>query len=144
MLRAFVGLILVSLPPVLFVAYCRSLLVEGSEAELSEAAHKAIAAESATISAKDFERLLALARLCPFGQKDETSLRAICVYHFFLQGLHSISSRMSEALARWGEQERQRCSYFVAVKLDRRIANARACWSEQTSSSEKQSSPPSS
>jgi hypothetical protein len=144
MLRASVGLILVSLPPVLFVAYCRSLLVEGSEAKLSEAAQKAIAAESGTISAKDFERLLALARLCPFGQNDEASLRAICVYHLLLQGLHSISSRMFEAFARWGEQERQRCSYFVAVKLDRRIANACACWSEQTSSSEKQSSPRSS
>ena len=144
MLRAFVGLILVSLPPVLFIAYCRSLLVEASEAKLSEAAQKAIAADSGTISAEDFQRLLALARLCPFGQNDDISLSAICVYHLLLQGLHSISPRVSEAFARWVEQERQRCSYFVAVKLDRRIANARACWSEQRSSSEKQSSPPSS
>jgi hypothetical protein len=144
MLRAFVGLILVSLPLVLFGAYRRSLLAQASEVKLSAAARKAIAAASGTISAKDFQRLKALARLCPFGQKDETSLKAICVYHLLLQGLHSISSRMPEALARCAERERQRCSYFVAVKLDRRIGNARACWSEQTSGSEKQSLPPSS
>ena len=144
MLRAFVGLILVSLPPVLFVAYCRSLLVEASEAKLSEAAQRAIAAESATISVEDFERLVAMARLCPFGQKDEASLRAICVYHLLLQALYSICSHMSDAFVVWAVRERQRCCYFVAVKLDRRIANARACWSEQTSSSEKQSLPPSS
>jgi hypothetical protein len=144
MLRAFVGLILVSLPPLLFVAYCRSLLAQASEVKLRAAAQEAIAAASGTISAKDFQGLKALVRLCPSGQKDETSLRAICVYYLLLQGLHSISSRMSEALARWAERESQRCSYFVAVNLDRRIGTARACWSEQTSSCEKQSLPPSS
>jgi hypothetical protein len=144
MLRAFVELILVSLPPVLFVAYCRSLLVEGSEAKLSEAAQKAIAAESGTISAKDFERLLALTRLCPFDQNDEASLRALCVYHLLLHGLCGTSSRMCDAFVGWAERERQRCCHFVAVKFDRRIANACACWSDQTSSSEKQSLPPSS
>jgi len=143
MLRALGGLIVMSLPPVLFVGYCRSLLVEASEAELSEAAQRAIAAESGTISAEDFKRLPALARSCPFGQRDEASLRAICVYHRLPQCLYSICSRMSDAFVAWAVRERQRCCYFVAVKLDRRIANARACWSEQTNSSEKQSLPPS-
>ncbi len=144
MFHAFVGLILASLLAVLFLAYCRSLLAEASDAKLSEAAQKAIAAESGTISAKDFQRLRALARLCPFGQTDEASLRAICVYHLLLQGLYGICSRMCDAFAGWTERERQRCSYFVDVTIDRRIASARALLAEQTTDSEKQSLPPSS
>ncbi len=132
MFHAFIGLILVSLLAVLFLAsYCRSLLAQASEAKLSAAAQKAIATESGTISAEDFQRLHALARLCPFGQKDEVSLRAISVYYLSLQGLHGISSRMSDAFAGWAKRERQRCSYFVAVCIDRRIAAARKLWAEQ-------------
>jgi hypothetical protein len=144
MLRAFVGLILVSLPPVLFVAYCRSLLAQASEAKLSEVARKAIAAASGTISAEDFQRLLAMARLCPFGQKDKASLRVMCVYHLLLQGLYGICSRMSDPFVGWTDRERQRCSYFVAIKLDRRIVNTRALFAEQATQTNKESLPPSS
>jgi hypothetical protein len=87
MLRAFIGLILVSLLAVLFVADCRSLLVKASKFRLGVAAHNAIAAVSGRVSAEDFQRLHALAGLCPFVQKDEARLRAIPVYHFLLTGL---------------------------------------------------------
>ncbi|MGH9739362.1 MAG: hypothetical protein ACRD4X_12380 [Candidatus Acidiferrales bacterium] len=144
MLRASVGLILVSIPPVLFVAYCRSLLAQASETTLSAAGQEAIAAESEAISAKDFRGLHALARLCPFVQKHEASPRAMSVYYFLLQGLSGICSQMCDAFARWTERERQKCSYFVVVRIDRRVASARALLAEQTSDSEKQSLPPSS
>jgi len=110
------------------------LLALASEAKLSKVARKAIAAASGTISAEDFQRLLALARLCPFGQKDEALLRVMCVYHLLLQSLY----------VDWADRERQRCSYFVAIKLDRRIANTHALFAEQATQSDEESLPPSS
>lgn len=131
MFRAFVGFTLAALPPLLFVAYCRSLLAQACETELSAAVLKAIATESGSVSAEDFHRLQALVGLCPLGQKDGAALACVSAYYFLLTGLYAISSRICEACADWTERERQKCSYFVAVRLDQRIASARKLRAEQ-------------
>jgi hypothetical protein len=98
MVRAFVGFTLAVLPLLLFVAYCRSLLHQASNAELSTAALNAIAAESARISGEDFHRLRALVVLCPPGRKDEFPLAAVSIYFFLLTVIYGISSRIQ-----WGQ-----------------------------------------
>lgn len=131
MFCAFLGLTLAAFPPLLFAAYCRSLLVQASEIELSADVLKAIAAESASASAEDFHRLQALVGLCPLGQKDRVPLAAVSAYYLFLTGLYAVSSRIRGVIANWTERERQKCSYFVAVRLDQRIASARKLRAEQ-------------
>ena len=130
MFRAFVWFILTALPPLLFVAYCRSLLRQASNAELSTAGLNAIAAESAGVSAEDFRRLRALLGLCPLGRKDAFPLAAVSIYFFLLTVFCAMSSRIC-GVANEIERERNRCSHFVAVRLDERIARARRFWAEQ-------------
>jgi hypothetical protein len=132
MFCAFVGFTLAALPPLLFVAYCRSLLRQASETELRAAALNAIAAESASVSAEDFHRLRALLGLCPLGRKDEFPLAAVSTYFLFSTVFCAISPWICGAAANEIERERKRCSQFVAVSLDKRIASARRLWAEQT------------
>jgi hypothetical protein len=131
MFRAFVGFTLAALPPLLFVAYCRSLLHQAAVTELSAATLNAITAASASVSAEDFHRLRALLALCPLAQKDEFPLAAVSIYFFSLTVVYASSSRISGGIANWAEQERQRCSHFVAVSVDKRIESARKLWAEQ-------------
>jgi hypothetical protein len=131
MFCAFVGFTLAALPPLLFVAYCRSLLRTASETELSTAALNAIAEELAGVSAEDFHRLRALLELCPLGQKDAFPLAVVSIYFFLLAVIYAISLRLSGGIGNWTERERQRCSHFVAVSLDKRIASARRLRAEQ-------------
>jgi len=130
MLRAFVGFTLAALPPLLFVAYCRSLLHQASRTELSAAALDAIAVASASISPEEFHRLQALLGLCPLGRK-VFPLAAMSVYFFLLTVISAVSSRISRNIAKWTERERQRCSHFVAVSLDKRIASVHKLRAEQ-------------
>ena len=131
MLCAFVGFTLAVLPPLLFVAYCRSLLHQASRNELSAAALNAIAVASASVSPEDFHRLRALLGLCPLGRTDAFPLAAMSFYFLLLKGIYAISSRISRSIANWTERERQRCSHFVAVSLDKRIASAHKLRAEQ-------------
>lgn len=128
---AFEGLTLAALLPVVFVAYCRSLVVKASKTELSAELLKAILAESASVSAEDFQWLQALVGLCPIDKKDRVPLAAVWTYFFLLTFLRAISSRICTVAARHIDRERQRCSHFVAVRLDQRIANARRLRAEQ-------------
>jgi hypothetical protein len=130
MLCAFVGFTLAALPPLLFVAYCRSSLHQASRTELSTAALNAIAAASVSVSAEDFHRLRALLGLCPLGRK-VFPVTAMSVYFFLLTVISAVSSRISRNIANWTERERQRCSHFVAANLDKRIASARSLRAEQ-------------
>ena len=127
----FLGSTVAALPPLLFAAYCRSLLRQASETELSTAALNAIVAESASVSAEDFHWLRALVGLCPLCQKDAFPLAAVSIYFFLLPVFYAMPSRISGGIANWTERERQGCSHFVAVSLDKRTATARRLWAEQ-------------
>jgi len=131
MFRAVVVFAFVMFPPLLFLAYCRSLVARASAIELSEAALKAIVTEVGVTSSEDFRSLRALVRLCPMGQNDGASLAAVSAYYFLLTRLYGMFSGISEGIAEWTERERRRYSHFVAVRLDQRIANTRKLWAEQ-------------
>ncbi len=115
----------------LFVAYCRSLLASTSSAELSERARSVTGIQDGIAPASEFARLRALAKLCPARGNDENRLGAVSTYYHLLTALQTLTSPLSHTLADRAERERWRCSYFVALTLDRRIADTRKMWSEQ-------------
>ena len=115
----------------LFVAYCRSLLASTSSIELSEHARSVTGIQDGIAPADEFARLRALAKLCPPRGNDATPLAAVRTYYHVLNVLQTLSSPLVHSLVAWTQTERQRCSYFVAVSLDRRIAHTRQMWAEQ-------------
>ncbi len=131
MIGALVVLIAAVTALVLLVAYCRTLVASSSSVELSEHARRAMGVEEGITSADEFDRLQALTQLCPPRGNDATPLAAIRTYYHVLNALQTLSSPLFHSLAAWTEPERRRCSYFVAVTLDRRIAHTRKLWSEQ-------------
>jgi hypothetical protein len=117
--------------PLLFVAYCRSLLASFSAVELSEHGRSVTGIQDRLAPAYEFARLRALASLCPARGNDESLLRAVSTYFHLLTAFEFLTSPLSRSLASRAERERGLCSYFVAVTLDRRIAHTRKMWSEQ-------------
>jgi hypothetical protein len=115
MFRPLVEFTLAALPPLLFVAYCRSLLRRAFQIELSTEMLKAMAAESARVSAEDFHRLRALVGLCQLGHKDEFPLAAVSIYFSLLALSYVMSLRICGVAPNEIERERQRCSHFVVV-----------------------------
>ena len=83
------------------------------------------------VGADDFNRLLQLVRLCPERGDDQSEIRAVGTYYGLLEVLNRVSLRMAPGLSGWFEQERQNCSYFAAVALDRRISYSRDLYTQQ-------------
>jgi hypothetical protein len=84
---------------------------------------------------------LLLVRFCTLGQEDRARLAGVSTYYSLVTRLHASSSRICEAFPDWAERERGRCSYFVAVALDRRITNTHKLRAEQMMQPEKQGNP---
>ena len=108
-----------------FVSYCRSILASTRGIDLSENVREVSGIENAGVAADDFARLLQLLHLCSDGGQDRTEIRAIGTYYSLLRIVSRVSRSIIPSVASWVEQERRSCSYFVAVALDRRIANSR-------------------
>jgi hypothetical protein len=52
-------------------------------------------------------------------------------YYNLLAVVNRVSRPLVPALASWTEHERQSCSYFAAVALDRRISYSRDLFTQQ-------------
>jgi hypothetical protein len=113
------------------VSYCRSVLAASGRIELSERVRELTGMGRRSVAASDFERFLQLVHLCPDYNADQTELRAVRVYYGLLLFLGRISGVLSPRVARWAERERQSCSYFAAVALDRRISYNRGLFAQQ-------------
>jgi len=107
------------------LAYCRTLLLAYNKVELS-ARLREITGIDEGIAANDFDRLLSLVRLAPPLADDEAEIRAVKAYYRIARITNAIVSPLSRQAGQWLNQELQRCSYFAAVTLDRRLAPAPA------------------
>ena len=116
-----------------FVSYCRSILASSRKFELSESVREVTGIADHDVAADDFNRLLQLVRLCPERGDDRSEIRAVGTYYSLLAVVNRASRSMVPALAAWTEQERQNCSYFAAVALDRRISYSRDLFTQQIS-----------
>ena len=108
-----------------FAFYCRSVLASASEVELSDHVLEVMGTGSDSIVADDFNRFLQLVRLCPEHAHKRSQIRAVAAYYDLLPTLERASRKLAPRVSFWAETERQRCSRFAAVVLDRSISSSR-------------------
>ena len=114
-----------------FVLHCRSILAYSRRVELSDRIREVTGLTGQNVSAGDFERLLQLVRLCPERGNDRKEIRVVGAYYALLDLLERASRSLIPSIAAWTESERQGCSYFAAVALDRRISYSRDLFTQQ-------------
>jgi hypothetical protein len=108
-----------------FVCYCRSALTSAGKVKLSDHVLEVASMENETLAADDFTRFLELARLCPEHAADRTGMLAVRIYYDLLRALENASRELIPRISSWAERERENCSHFAAVVLDRSITSGR-------------------
>jgi hypothetical protein len=116
-----------------FVSYCRAVLASTRKVELSDRFLHVAGMESRNLEAGDFERFLQLVRLCPGQEADRAGVRAIAIYFGVLRALNQVFGSLAPELATWTQHERERCSHFAAVVLDRSISSTRRLFAQRAS-----------
>jgi hypothetical protein len=114
-----------------FILHCRSILAYSRRVELSERVREVTGIASQDVSAGDFQRLVQLVRLCPERGEDRKEIRVVGAYYRLLAMLDRLTRSLVPSVAAWSENERQSCSYFAAVALDRRISYSRDLFTQQ-------------
>jgi len=114
-----------------FILHCRSLLAYSRRVELSDRVREVTGIAAQNVKAGDFGRLLQLVRLCPERGEDRKEIRVVGAYYSLLALLDRLTRSMFPSVAAWAENERQSCSYFAAVALDRRISYSRDLFTQQ-------------
>jgi hypothetical protein len=113
------------------VSYFRSIVASSRNVELSPRLREVTGLASQHVQAEDFARLLQLVRLCPEQKEDRGDIRAVGAYYRFLALVARFTHSFAPRVARWAESEREGCSYFAAVALDRRISYSRDLFTQQ-------------
>lgn len=113
------------------VSYFRSIVASSRKVELSARLQEVTGITSQKVKADDFARLLQLVQLCPEQKDDQSDIRAVGAYYSVLAVLGRMARTFAPNLASWFEHERESCSYFAAVTLDRRISQSRDLFSQQ-------------
>lgn len=113
-----------------FVSYCRSLIAASAKQALS-AEVQDVTGISTNASGEDFARVVQLLRLCPDRPEDRGEIRAIGAYFRLLNFARVTLARVAPSIQARIEQERNQCTYFAAVTLDRRIAFSRDLMAQQ-------------
>ena len=114
-----------------FIWYCRAIVAPSLKVALSDRVREVTGIADHDVAPDDFDRLLQLVRLCPERGDDRSEIRAVGTYYGLLAVVNRVSRSLSPALATWAEHERQNCSYFAAVALDRRISYSRDLFTQQ-------------
>ena len=118
-----------------FVSYCRSQITESKLTSLAQDTIELAGVCHRSVPGSEFKRLTRLARLCPAGNGDRGSLRAIRVYYATLSCVEVIVRLLAPGRAGILDREKAGCAYFAAAALDRRIAFSRAMYAQQMASS---------
>jgi hypothetical protein len=113
-----------------FVSYCRSLIAASARHSLSLEVQD-VAGISANAIGEDFARVVQLLRLCPDRPEDRGEIRAIGAYFRLLSFVRETLAGMAPSIRAWIDRERNQCTYFAAVTLDRRIAFSRDLMAQQ-------------
>ena len=133
MIAALIAVISLAALLQFFISYCRSVIAASSKVELSEQVREVAGIASQPPSGEEFRRLLQLVRLCPDRGDDRIELGFVGAYYLLLNAVRGLSAAIAPAVAGWAEQERDGCSYFAAVALDRRISYSRELLAQQMS-----------
>jgi hypothetical protein len=118
-----------------FVFYCRAVLASVRGTALSADVREVTGIRGHAIAGDDFSRIVQLVHLCPEPDSDGTRFRAVRSYFLLMSFLRDTVRNLIPAAAAWAEAERQACSYFAAVTLDRRISHSRNLMAQGVSTS---------
>ena len=116
-----------------FVFYCRLVIAASRRLELSERVREIAGIAGRIVPSEDFERLLQFVHLCPKRSGDGARIRAVEVYYNLLHAVGHVAHRAMPRAIAWVERERQNCSYFAAVYLDRSISYSRGLFRQRAS-----------
>jgi hypothetical protein len=130
MIAALICIFSVAILLQLTIPWCRSILASSRLVQLSSRVREVTGIVDNDVAADDFDRLLQLVRLCPEQGDDRNEIRAVGTY-YGLMGLLRRFAPLVPRVAAWAERERQSCSYFAAVALDRRISYSRDLFTQQ-------------
>lgn len=135
MIAALILLFSLGLLTQFFFCYTRLVVLSSRKLALSQHVLEIAGIESHAIPGEQFRYLLQLADLCPLAGKQENSIRAVKIYFRALGILAPVAKFFAPPLGSWLEGERQGCSYFAALLLDRRLTMNRELMAQQTLSS---------
>jgi len=124
MLFIFLGLLCCVLSFQFFIVYCRALLAESAQVELSPNTISYFCVKEDEASGDDFARIVALVRMCQ-NTEEARSLRFVQIYYRLLTPILRLSVVSGPRLAKRVQHERRACTHFAAVILEKRIARAR-------------------
>jgi hypothetical protein len=131
-IAALIFVISLSLFLQFFVSYCRSVIGPNCNEQVSEQVWEIAGGSNRKLRSDEFDRFVQLVRLCPSRGQDESDIRVISLYYRLLTAARLIAHFISPGFARWTEREREKCSHFAAIVLDRRINYSRELLSQQT------------
>jgi hypothetical protein len=114
-----------------FLSYTRTILITAGGVALSPRVREVVGIADGPISAADFGRLLQLLHLCSETPDDQAQIRVVGAYYTALRFVDLSVRPLVPRISAWLERERQRCSYFAAVALDRRIAHNLSLYGRQ-------------
>ena len=135
MMAALICVVSVAALAQVFVSYCRSVLASARKVDLSDRVVEVADMEGKRLAAGDFDRMMQLVHLCPEHDADRTGVRAIGAYYRLLNFLGRVFGAMISGLAAWTERERENCSHFAGVVLDRCISSSRSLFTQQAGES---------
>jgi len=130
-IAALIFVISLSLLLQFFVSYCRSVIGPNCSEQISEQVWEIAGGTSRKLRSDEFNRFVQLVRLCPSRGQDESEIRVIGFYYQLLNALRVVANFISPVFARWIERERENCSHFAAIVLDRRINYSRELLAQQ-------------
>src|ERR1700674_1948219 len=103
------------------VAYCRTLLMTYEKVELSTKPREVIGLNGGGIEPNAVHRRMGIVRLAPDPGDDGMEIRTVGLYYQIARLAGWLASPLSNRVSTWFEKELERCSYFAAVALDRRL-----------------------
>jgi hypothetical protein len=109
-----------------FFFYCHSAVSAARDVRVSAEVTKVAGVSNDLPQADDFGRLLQLVSLCPDFRAHRMEIRAVQDYYNLLRGLDVMTRPFAPFMATWTERERNHCSHFAAVMLEKRISLSRA------------------
>ena len=131
-IAALIFIISISLLLQFFVSYCRSVIGPNCSEPISEQVWEIAGGANRRLRSDEFNRFVQLVRLCPSRGQDESDIRVVTMYYRLLRILRVLTRSLSPGFARWAESEREKCSHFAAVVLDRRINYSKELLAQQT------------
>lgn len=131
MMAILIGAVSLAALAQLFMSYCRSVLASARKVELSDRVRELADMSGKSLAADDFDRFVQLVHLCPEHDADRAGIRAVGAYYRLLHALGDKFGAHISGLAAWVDRERESCSHFAAVVLERSILSSRSLVTQQ-------------